>query len=239
MDALQTGKLIKEARTEKGLTQQALADEVHVSAAAVSKWENGHSFPDISVLESLSSALGVSISEIVMGKRMESENSTNDENEAMRSVLNEAVRQRRKGIVKWVLVTLAAVLVIAAGSTWLFLIGPKAKQSEIEAWTEIQENNDVTEWVIHFDTVDGRSLYPYTEETSVLGDDGETSYQGRIIHLRIPLLGQAHPGSFTWGYSLEPGLSAGEDYDFFVIVDYADGQVKYSLKEEGYFKSRE
>ena len=41
MDAEKTGKLIKELRTEKGLTQQELASRLKVSSTAVSKWENG------------------------------------------------------------------------------------------------------------------------------------------------------------------------------------------------------
>ncbi len=41
MDAKKTGKLIRELRTEKGLTQQDLASALHVSQTAVSKWENG------------------------------------------------------------------------------------------------------------------------------------------------------------------------------------------------------
>ena len=41
MDIIKTGNLIKELRTEKGLTQKELAEKLNVSTAAVSKWENG------------------------------------------------------------------------------------------------------------------------------------------------------------------------------------------------------
>ena len=41
MDAAKTGKLIKELRMEKELTQQELASLLNVSSTAVSKWENG------------------------------------------------------------------------------------------------------------------------------------------------------------------------------------------------------
>ena len=66
MDAERTGKLIRESRTKKEMTQQALADAINVSATAVSKWENGHSLPDITMLEPLSFALDISISELVL-----------------------------------------------------------------------------------------------------------------------------------------------------------------------------
>ena len=71
MDIIKTGNLIKELRTEKGLTQKELSEKLNVSTAAVSKWENGKGFPDISILEKLSSELEISITELVKGERTE------------------------------------------------------------------------------------------------------------------------------------------------------------------------
>lgn len=41
MDAVKTGKFIRMLRTEKGITQKDLAETLHVSNAAISKWETG------------------------------------------------------------------------------------------------------------------------------------------------------------------------------------------------------
>ena len=71
MDIIKTGNLIKELRTEKCLTRKELAEKLNVSTAAVSKWENGKGFPDISILEKLSSELEISITELVKGERTE------------------------------------------------------------------------------------------------------------------------------------------------------------------------
>ena len=71
MDIIKTGNLIKELRIEKCLTQKELSEKLNVSTAAVSKWENGKGFPDISILEQLSSELGVSITELIKGERTE------------------------------------------------------------------------------------------------------------------------------------------------------------------------
>ena len=71
MDIIKTGNLIKELRTEKGLTQKELAEKLNVSTAAVSKWENGKGFPEISILEKISSELEISITELVKGERTE------------------------------------------------------------------------------------------------------------------------------------------------------------------------
>ena len=67
MDKKKTGELIKKARIEKGYTQVELGDLLGVSNKAVSRWENGDSFPDIGVLENLSEILGVKIQDIVIG----------------------------------------------------------------------------------------------------------------------------------------------------------------------------
>ena len=61
MDNYVTGAAIKSLREAKRLTQEELAERIHVSAKAVSKWETGKGFPDISLLEPLAKALDVSV----------------------------------------------------------------------------------------------------------------------------------------------------------------------------------
>lgn len=69
MDNEKTGMLIKTLRIEKGITQKELAEKIQVSNATVSKWENAHGFPDISLLEPLAEALDISITELISGER--------------------------------------------------------------------------------------------------------------------------------------------------------------------------
>lgn len=69
MDTVKTGNLIAEARKELHLTQNDLAQRLHVSPQAVSKWERGLSFPDVSLLEPLAQQLGLTVSELLSGKR--------------------------------------------------------------------------------------------------------------------------------------------------------------------------
>lgn len=57
MDQKTFGPFLKEARGRCGLTQMQLAERLHVSAAAVSKWERGKSLPDIAKVEELANAL--------------------------------------------------------------------------------------------------------------------------------------------------------------------------------------
>ena len=60
--------MIKRLRENRKLTQQELADKLHVSGKAVSKWETGRGYPDISLIEPLAAALGVSVIELFSGE---------------------------------------------------------------------------------------------------------------------------------------------------------------------------
>lgn len=74
MNEYVTGATIKRLREEKGMTQAQLADKIFVTAKAVSKWETGHGLPDISLLEPLGKALGLSIIELLNGQHIQNKN---------------------------------------------------------------------------------------------------------------------------------------------------------------------
>lgn len=63
------GKRIAMLRRQKGLKQEDLANELDVSPQAVSKWENDQTCPDISLLPKLAQLLGVSVDELLSGKK--------------------------------------------------------------------------------------------------------------------------------------------------------------------------
>ncbi len=71
MDKAKTGLLIREARKNKNLTQSELGDMLGVTNKAISRWENGDSFPDIGVLEELSNVLDLKIQDLVVGEIIE------------------------------------------------------------------------------------------------------------------------------------------------------------------------
>lgn len=58
---MQFGNKIRTLRKEKGLSQEALANQLHISFQAISKWENDVSLPDITLLPQLAAIFGVSI----------------------------------------------------------------------------------------------------------------------------------------------------------------------------------
>ncbi len=74
MDAYIIGTTIRSLREQKGLTQTHLADLLGVSSKAVSKWETGKGLPDITLIEPLGNALGVSVTELLSGEVVTNKN---------------------------------------------------------------------------------------------------------------------------------------------------------------------
>lgn len=68
MDTGLIGGLIRRLRTEHGLTQRQLAQQLHVSDKAVSKWERGLGCPDVSLLPALAQVLGVELEGLLSGQ---------------------------------------------------------------------------------------------------------------------------------------------------------------------------
>ena len=68
MDKYVTGAVIRRLREAKRMTQEELAEKIFVSSKAVSKWETGQGFPDISLLEPLAKALDISVIELLSGE---------------------------------------------------------------------------------------------------------------------------------------------------------------------------
>ncbi len=67
LNGVKVGKFIMEKRKALGLTQQQLADRLNVSFQAISKWENGTTYPNIELLKDLAAVLDVSADEILAG----------------------------------------------------------------------------------------------------------------------------------------------------------------------------
>lgn len=74
MDQYVTGAMIKRLREEKHLTQAELAERLLVSDKAVSKWETGKGYPDITLIEPIAKALGISVQELLLGSSITNRN---------------------------------------------------------------------------------------------------------------------------------------------------------------------
>ena len=127
MDSIQFGAFVAQLRKESGLTQRELADRLHVTDKAVSKWETGKGFPDLKLLEPLAQALGVSLVELLQGERSPRESLTVAEADQLAAQAMEqsqkATARRYLKLLRWLLtgVALWCVLALVPGLTALWL----------------------------------------------------------------------------------------------------------------------
>lgn len=69
MDQVKIGSLLKELRNEHSLSQEQLAEKFNVSSRSVSRWENGNTMPDISIMIELADFYDIDIRELLSGER--------------------------------------------------------------------------------------------------------------------------------------------------------------------------
>ncbi len=98
MDQIKIGKFIAECRKNKNMTQAQLAEKVGVTDRAVSKWENGRSMPDSSIMLELCGELGITVNELLCGERIIMENNQ-QKNEQL--LLNMAKELEAKNKIIW------------------------------------------------------------------------------------------------------------------------------------------
>lgn len=99
MDKTQMGNFIKEQRMALGLTQQQLAEQLHVTNKAVSRWETGNAYPDIALLDTLAAVLSVSVEELCRGEKLALPSA--DTNAILSDVITEARQQKKDRAAKW------------------------------------------------------------------------------------------------------------------------------------------
>ena len=158
MNKERLGNFISGERRNLGLTQRDLAAALHVTDKAVSKWERGLSYPDVTLLEPLAQELDLTVEELMACRRQAVAEQKGAE-ETMRNLLDisrDSVRKERRRSWK----RLAAVLVLLAIT------------AAVVAWTQIMVTEDVRDTLMLMETVDSVD-YVYIE--------GE---EGRLIKLK-------------------------------------------------------
>lgn len=87
MNQEKIGKYISDLRKENNMTQEQLAEKMGVTDKSISRWENGNTMPDISMLVQLSDILNTTLPELINGRRM-----TKDELLAQKETINNLIR---------------------------------------------------------------------------------------------------------------------------------------------------
>lgn len=86
MNQERIGKFISEIRKEKNMTQEQLAEKMGVTDKSISRWENGKTMPDLSMITILAEELNVEVSELLNGRKM-----TKEELEKLRDTINNVI----------------------------------------------------------------------------------------------------------------------------------------------------
>ncbi len=127
MDAKSLGTFMQLVRKEKGLTQKELAERICVSDKTISKWENGNSMPDTSILMDLCRELDISVNELLRGERILPEAYPDKAEETIVCLLqeNEGNKKQRKiqyffGTFLLICTVIMAGLGVEAKISWFF-----------------------------------------------------------------------------------------------------------------------
>lgn len=129
MDLSKTGLFISDLRKQQGLTQKELAEKIGVTDKAVSRWETGRGFPDVSILKVLTEVLNVSITEIVNGEKTTPDNVEDLSDKAIIEALNYSKQMGKKVmgilliIVGFGLTASPLIFLAKSGFSILYLLG--------------------------------------------------------------------------------------------------------------------
>lgn len=154
MDPLKTGSIICEARKKLNMTQKELADKVYVSDKAVSKWERGICFPDISVLIPLTEVLGISLYDLLKGEKMNKK----DVEETLKDAINYSNDEIEREKKKYTLISIISILIIAIASVCIIIVSNNSKLSGIVDRDEIYSISYYEEYKTDLLNNDGNNI---------------------------------------------------------------------------------
>ncbi len=116
MNQEKIGKYIQETRNKQQLTQEELAKKIGVTNKAISRWENGHGLPDLSLLLPLCNALNIELNDLLNGGKKEEKDKKKKEEENIKIIIKQAKElektEKIKSIKKILLVSTTFILII-------------------------------------------------------------------------------------------------------------------------------
>lgn len=116
MNQAKIGKFIAELRKEKGLTQEQLAEKLGVTSKSISRWENGKTMPDLSLMKPLCNELEITINDLLSGEKIEKPNYQAKFEENILNTINYTDKKinKIKLIFKVVIVCILLLVIIVA-----------------------------------------------------------------------------------------------------------------------------
>lgn len=113
MDQNKIGRFILDCRKKKGLTQEELAEKIGVTSKSVSRWENGNTMPDYSLLKDLCQELDISVNELLSGEKIKEKDYVNKSEENLVKLRKQIDKRRNVlAIISYVIMSLVLLTFI-------------------------------------------------------------------------------------------------------------------------------
>ena len=111
MDQEKIGKFIAELRKEKNITQEQLAEKLGVTSKSISRWENGRTMPDYTLLKDLCNDLDININELLSGEKIKENDYVNKSEENLIKLRKQI--DKRKKLLTIISYIFMAIIIIA------------------------------------------------------------------------------------------------------------------------------
>ena len=164
MDPMKTGIIISDARKKLKMTQKDLADKLFVSDKAVSKWERGLCFPDISVLIPLTEILNISLYDLLRGEKVNKK----EVEETIKNTINYSNSEIKRKKKKYIIISSIIVLIIVLVSIISLIF--------------VSKNNDIGA-IVDRDTI--HTINYYSDYKTTL--DNTNGEKLELIVMKLPL----------------------------------------------------
>lgn len=111
MDQLKIGRFIAECRKNNNLTQLQLAEKLNITDRAVSKWENGKSLPDSSIMLDLCRILNITVNDLLNGEKTDMGNYNKDMEKNLLEIIKQKEESDKKLLsLEWVIGILSVIV---------------------------------------------------------------------------------------------------------------------------------
>lgn len=123
MNQEKIGKFIANCRKEKNITQEKLAEVLGINVKSVSRWENGKTMPDYSILKALCSELNITVNELLSGEKIKESDYIHKAEENFLNLKKKVDRVVRViNIVEWIItVIIVSLFFIHMYFNWLYI----------------------------------------------------------------------------------------------------------------------
>lgn len=116
MDQDKIGKFIAKLRKDKNMTQEQLAEKLGVNSKSISRWENAKCMPDLSLLVPLSKELGISVNDLLSGKKNDKEGYQKEFEENMINIVSKIDKdnKKRNKIILIISITVVSIVLLCS-----------------------------------------------------------------------------------------------------------------------------